>query len=229
MIELLQPHEVQAISGSDSERFIALTNLLQRRLEEALADGYEDDAYVQYMMQVSAIADALDIEGIPTPDSPPVNEGYWKNFQASVSAGRTQAALKAGFRTEGMDRVELSSSAEARLRRATSKLRDEIYGVELSEKKRNKLLNRLEELEREIDSGEISVAKALKTVAVISTIFASASTGVAALPDALETVLSMVQVLGEEEEQERRLLLAPPKALPAPARPQEKDEDALDT
>jgi hypothetical protein len=226
---ILEPSDILAMRGTPSERFIRLSEKADQRLSELLGDPDtdEDSLKYQYMTQLEAIADALNITGLSPSDTMPISDNRWKQFKASVHTARTNAALAAYQAQSGADEfVALSTSAEARIRDAIGRLRELINASDVGGKKKARLLRRLADLEREVNEERLSISKALQTMAIIATIFGGTATGLAKAPEAIETIYDVVQLLGQEQETRENLMLPPPpKMLPPPEEDDSQDKE----
>ncbi|HEY7810121.1 MAG TPA: hypothetical protein VIA98_07055 [Allosphingosinicella sp.] len=217
---ILEPSDILTATGTPSERFISLSKKADQNFALLMSriNPDEDMLKYQYMTQLHAIATALGIPGLSGVDTPPIAESRWKQFVASVYTARTNAALASSKAVVEADRpVELSSSADSRIRSAISRLRDLINDSDVGGKKKARLLRRLNELEDEVNRDSVTITKALQTMAAIATIFGGTATGLAKAPEAITTIYEVVQLLGEQQETVEGLQLpAPPKLLAPP-------------
>lgn len=88
---------------------------------------------------------------------------------------------------------------------------------DLPDKKKSALRDKLDELEEELAKQRLSFARTMAIAASIMTCLGGGAAFVAKLPEAGQSIIKIIQWVGEDkekEESERLRLMPPPKALP---------------
>lgn len=128
-------------------------NECQQRLRETDSGDRTDVVYVDYIAQVLAAINALDLEAefkTQVPSIEDVDYNTYLNFNKDVMHYCTMLKIRNGKRTQGYS-VQFDETARRKIHHHLQQVQDIFDKLEVDEKKRAKLASRLSELQREVD------------------------------------------------------------------------------
>lgn len=195
------------------EAFLFIAIAANRRLQsmrddEGARGPFDYNAWRrQYIWELSAVADSLGIDGLPSPATATANSGTMADFDAYLARAITKIRVlhRADLRA---DSVALALQTKEDIRSHLEELRGKINNSNLSEKLRSALHKKVDAVEAEIDRSRSS----LKPFWILAGAVAAAAPvtvgTLADLPDAVQTVNKVVEAVhsekAAEDESERR-------------------------
>ena len=221
--DLIPEDAYESLPQENSDKFAFLVQIAQRNLARLLDNSESRDFSAeirsQFMSIISSIADALGVEGLPNIGTDLANYDKYQTFQVYLAGVTAKVRLQGNLVAKPYS-VELGRVTKARIQLLIDQLRHSIGQSDLSEKKRAALSDKLDEFEEELAKQRLSFARTMAIAASIMTIVGAGTAALANGTQAQETVMKIIEWIGEDkdkEEQERlRLLPPPPKALPSP-------------
>lgn len=219
----------QELSEDPGQQFLELAAVAETNFNARLksAQGAKADTLRKaYIGQLNAVSEELGFGELPLPAPGIVNDVEWSNFQGGLTAVKTKIRIRS-HKSAGPDSVLLSRIGKARIEQEIDRLRRIVDESDLSDKKKEALRTKLDELVEELHRQRLSFAKLAAIAAAIAAFLGGSTTTMANGPRAMETIVRILQYVGEEkqaEELEQARLAAPPKALP---RPENESEDKL--
>jgi hypothetical protein len=203
------------------DQFVVLVNVAQgnlsRLLDQSSSGELESELRSQFMSTICGIAEALSIDGLPTMGTNLADYNEYHRFQVYLAGVVAKVRLQSNLVARPYS-VALGRRTKARLQLEIDQLKHSVSESDLPNDKKAALLRKLGEFEEELAKQRISFARVMGIASSITLLCGGVTTTLADAPKAIETVVTIIQLIGEDkekEEQERLRLLPPPsKALP---------------
>lgn len=208
-------------------RWLELRDLIEARLNSNfdLQNGFEESDLLEYVQVLSASAHELGLGAIGDFEPQDVH-GSFPRFRSQVAAMAARLSIRETV-AKSNSVLLVSQPVQERLRDEVSRLRASVQKADLEQKKKRKILVLLGALEKEIDEGRVEYSALVKTLAVCAAGVLGTTSFLADAPDAITTILQIVGLQKEaEEEKSEKLKLpdepaipqlpSPPKRLPSP-------------
>lgn len=152
----------------------------------------------QYIQELSSIAEALGITGLPDPNSAVSTSGNMAIFDAALARVLTVIKVKNRDRLRA-DSVALSYQTKEDIRSHLKELRSIIDASNLSDKARNALYKKVDAVETELDRDRSSMRPFWLLAGAIVLATPDAVGTLADLPNAVDTVEKMVEAAHSEK------------------------------
>jgi hypothetical protein len=229
--DLIPDETYDNLPSDASEKFTVLVRVAQsnlaRLLDQSNSSDFAAEVRSQFMSIVGGIAEALGIEGLPILDDDLANYSKYQTFQVYLAGIVARTRLQ-GQLVARPDSVQLGRVTRAKIQQDIDQLRYSISNSDIEKNKKDTLRDKLGELETELARQRLSFARTMAITASIMAIIGSGTAALANAPKAKETIVHILQLIGEDkakEEEERLRLAPPPKALPdyRTGSPQPKD------
>jgi hypothetical protein len=218
--ELIPEEAYENLPQEPIEQFAVLVRVaeanLGRLLDQSNSGDYATELRSQFMSTISGIADALGVEGLPSISNDLASYEKYQKFRVYLAGIVARLRLQSNLVAKPFS-VQLGQVTRARIQRDINQLRVSIEDSDLPSAKKDALRNKLAELETELSKQRLSFARTMQITASIATILGSGATALANAPKAKETIVHIIQLIGEDkvkEEEERLRLMPPPKAIP---------------
>jgi hypothetical protein len=168
------------------------------------------------MSTVAGIADALGVEGLPSISRDLASYEKYQTFQVYLADIVAKLRLQSQLVAKPFS-VQLGRVTRAKIQQDIDQLRVSIDDADLPSGKKAALRDKLDDLEAELTKQRLSFARTMQIAASIMAIVGSGTAALANAPKAKETIVHIIQLIGEDklkEEEERLRLMPPPKAIP---------------
>lgn len=216
-MELISAEDYNSLPADPQAKFVAFEEICRRNMNQLIHDNSPPDFDVtvrqQYMMQVSAAAEACGVSGLEYPWDAPSQA--FENFLLTASGIVTRFRILHSGKPDALS-VRLAQKTRGRIEQQIAKLRDLIANSDLPEKRRDKLMRKLDELSVELSQPRVSFGKTLLVLAYVGAALQGSTAMLADVPQAIATITSLLGIDKEAEEAEISRLGPPPvpKALP---------------
>lgn len=218
--DLIPEESYDNLPSEDNDKFAVLVRIAQnnlaRLLDNSNSNEFSDEIRSQFISIVSGMAETLGIEGLPDIDGGIATYSQYRSFQVYLAGIVAKVRLQGNLVARPFS-VELGRITKAKIQHEIGQLRSSIQSSELTDKKKDALLAKLDELEEELTKKRLGFARTMAIAASIMTIAGGGTATLANSPKAVEAVITIMRLVGddkEKEEQERLRLAPPPKALP---------------
>ena len=224
--ELIPDEVYDNLPAESHQKFVKLVRTAQasvgRLVDDDSSGHFVEEIRLQFMETVRAIADSLDIQGLPTQTETQNLNSYeeYRFFSTRLAGAIAKARLTPSY-TPQPHSVELGRITKARIRQEAEQLRSYIQNSDLDSKNKKSVTAQLDLLLKELEKQRLSFAQVTAIAAAIATTLNQGASAIEKLPDAYRTLVSIFAGIGsdkEKEEAERERLAPPAKQLPPPVK-----------
>lgn len=207
------------ISEDDHEAFVTLANISRERLYDTPTDSNGNltwESLMDYMNEVTALADQLEIHGIHYDASYDNYHEEYARFVRSVEYRIAQIQIQRARRSRKSS-IAISGPGRERIHHYLEKLKEEICAADVPEKRKQILLERIAEFELELAKKRFNLATAMAMVALVAATaadFSGVFKDVPSLTNAISVLLGKEKMSDDEACDRMRLEHEPLKAIP---------------
>lgn len=218
-VAYLTDEDFENIPEDDHDAFASLVSISHRRLRQTEPDNHGNptwDAVMDFMNEVTALAEQLGIEGIHYDSDYDQYHSEYARFTRSVEYQLAQIRLRRARRNRKSS-ISVSGPGRERIQHYLERIKEEVLSANIPEKRKRALLDRIADFEAELAKKRFSLAVAMTVVALVAATtadFSGALKDAPSLVDAISAVLGHEKQKDDEAQERLRLEYVPLKALP---------------
>jgi hypothetical protein len=169
----------------------------------------------RFIMEVSAIAKELGFDDLAKHIVTEPTENEWNAFLGAISALKARNALRIRF-NNSVESISVGQITKHRLFQEFERLKRLVAEANIEDWRKKSLNDMIDELSDELHRNRITFRKVVTLAAAIAGLSGGTVTTLANAQEAKETVLSVIEWIGEEVGAQEQSLPKEPRALPAP-------------
>lgn len=218
-VAYLTNDDYENLPEDDQEAFTVLATLSHSRLQQTETDTHGNLTWVavmDYMNEVTALAEQLGIEGIHYSADYDQYHSEYSRFARSVEYRLAQIRIQRARRNRKSS-ISISGPGRERIQHYLERLKAEVHDADIPDKRKRALLDRIADFEVELAKKRFNLAAAMTVVAMVLAMSADSSD---LFKDAPSLVNSIAEALGREKVEDDqalervRLSYEPLKAIP---------------